>query len=128
MRRFLLGESEGAPVPHPVCAARPNASAPQARHVALAAVTDMLNVGLILIEPQSFARPRRRTEMSQIPSIDYTCARCGARSIYQLVPLEERPTEEQVRAIPHDIPSIDLRCSQCGASQTYKLVPGAAAT
>ena len=61
--------------------------------------------------------------MSQMPSIDYRCTRCGARHIYQLVPLEARPTEDEVRAIPHEIPSIDLRCSRCGASQTYKLVP-----
>jgi DNA-directed RNA polymerase subunit RPC12/RpoP len=63
------------------------------------------------------------TVMSQTPSIDYRCARCGARRIYQLVPLEQRPTEDEVRATRHEIPSIDLRCSRCGASQTYKLVP-----
>lgn len=65
--------------------------------------------------------------MSQIPSIDYTCTHCGARQIFQLVPAEQRPTEEQVQAEPHDIPSIDFRCSRCGASQTYTLVPAAAA-
>jgi len=61
--------------------------------------------------------------VSQTPSIDYKCTRCGARHIYQLVPLEQRPTEHEVEAIPHETPSIDLRCSRCGASQTYKLVP-----
>lgn len=61
--------------------------------------------------------------MSQTPSIDYSCARCGARRTYQLVPLEARPGEEQVSAEPHQTTSIDLRCSRCGASQTYTLVP-----
>jgi DNA-directed RNA polymerase subunit RPC12/RpoP len=61
--------------------------------------------------------------MNQTPSIDYRCSHCGARQTYELVPLEARPTEDEVEAIPHEIPSIDLRCSRCGASQTYKLVP-----
>ena len=61
--------------------------------------------------------------MSETPSIDYRCSRCGALHIYQLVPLGERPTEDEVSAIPHEIPSIDLRCSRCGNSQTYMLVP-----
>ena len=61
--------------------------------------------------------------MSQTPSIDYRCTRCGARHIYQLVPLEARPTENEIRAIPREIPSIDLGCARCGASHTYKLVP-----
>ena len=61
--------------------------------------------------------------MSQTPSIDYKCTHCGAQQTYQLVPLEARPNEDEVEAIPDEIPSIDLRCSRCGASQTYKLVP-----
>ena len=64
--------------------------------------------------------------MSQTPSIDYSCSRCGALHIYQLVPLEARPTEEEVRAIPHTIPSIDLRCSRCGATETHRVVPDTA--
>lgn len=65
----------------------------------------------------------RGTITTKIPSIDYRCTRCGAQRTYQLVPLEARPTEAEVKAIPHEIPSIDLRCSRCGASRTYKLVP-----
>ena len=61
--------------------------------------------------------------MSDTPSIDYRCTRCGARHIYQLVPLEARPTEDEVSALAYEAPSIDLKCSRCGASQTYKLVP-----
>jgi DNA-directed RNA polymerase subunit RPC12/RpoP len=61
--------------------------------------------------------------MSQTPSIDYKCTHCGAEQIYQLVPLEARPTQSEVEAMPHEIPSLDFRCSRCGASQTYKLVP-----
>lgn len=61
--------------------------------------------------------------MNPTPSIDLSCARCGAPRIYQLVPAAARPTEEDVRAIPHTTPSIDLSCSRYGASQTYKLVP-----
>ncbi len=61
--------------------------------------------------------------MNHTASIDYRCTGCGAEHIYQLVPLEARPTQDEVRAIPHEIASIDLRCSRCGASQTYKLVP-----
>jgi len=61
--------------------------------------------------------------MSVTPSIDYTCSRCGARTIYQLVPVEERPSEATVTAAPHEIPSLDFRCSKCGTSQIYKLVP-----
>lgn len=65
--------------------------------------------------------------MSHVPSIDYACARCGASRVYQLVPLEERPTDEQARAEPRAIPSLDFSCSRCGASQTYTLVPGGSA-
>jgi hypothetical protein len=65
--------------------------------------------------------------MHTTPSIDLSCARCGATRIYQLVPLAGRPTVEEAQAIPHAIPSIDLTCSRCGASQTYKLVPDAVA-
>ena len=61
--------------------------------------------------------------MSDTPSIDYRCTRCGARHIYQLVPLEARPTEDEVDAMAYEAPSIDLKCSKCGASQTYKVVP-----
>lgn len=61
--------------------------------------------------------------MSDTPSIDYRCTRCGARHIYQLVPLEARPTEADVDAITYEAPSIDLKCSRCGASQSYKVVP-----
>jgi DNA-directed RNA polymerase subunit RPC12/RpoP len=61
--------------------------------------------------------------MSDTPSIDYRCTRCGARHIYQLVPLEARPTEDEVDAIPYEAPSIDLKCSRCGDSQSYKVVP-----
>ena len=63
------------------------------------------------------------TSMSARPSIDLHCTRCGARHIYQLVPLEERPREDEVRPTPREIASIDFRCSRCSASQTYKLVP-----
>jgi DNA-directed RNA polymerase subunit RPC12/RpoP len=63
---------------------------------------------------------------SETPSIDYRCTRCGARHIYQLLSVEETPTEDEIEAIPHEIPSLDLRCSRCGASQTYKLVPDSA--
>lgn len=61
--------------------------------------------------------------MSNTASIDYRCTRCGERHIYQLVPLEARPTEDEVNASPYEAPSIDLKCSRCGASQSYKLVP-----
>ena len=61
--------------------------------------------------------------MSDTPSIDYRCTRCGARHTYQLVPLEARPTEDEVNAMAYEAPSIDLKCSKCGASQTYKVVP-----
>jgi ribosomal protein L44E len=61
--------------------------------------------------------------MSDTPSIDYRCTRCGARHIYQLVPLEARPTDDAVNAMAYEAPSIDLKCSKCGASQSYKLVP-----
>ncbi|HET6867921.1 MAG TPA: hypothetical protein VFH80_18555 [Solirubrobacteraceae bacterium] len=61
--------------------------------------------------------------MSNTPSIDHRCTRCGAHHIYQLVPLEARLTEDEVNAIAYEAPSIDLKCSRCGASQSYKLVP-----
>ena len=61
--------------------------------------------------------------MSQTPTIDYRCSRCGATHIYGLVPLEQRPTEKAVEAIMHRIPSLDLRCSRCGTAETYELVP-----
>lgn len=61
--------------------------------------------------------------MSNTPSIDHRCTRCGARHIYQLVSLEARPTEDEANAIAYEAPSIDLKCSRCGASEIYKLVP-----
>ncbi|HET6869375.1 MAG TPA: hypothetical protein VFH80_25920 [Solirubrobacteraceae bacterium] len=57
------------------------------------------------------------------PVIDYRCTRCGALHVYQLVPLEAQPIEEEVEAMPHEMPSIDPRCSRCGTSQTDKVVP-----
>jgi DNA-directed RNA polymerase subunit RPC12/RpoP len=66
--------------------------------------------------------------VSHIPSIDYSCARCGARTIYQLVPAQERPYEAQVTSAPDQIPSLDFSCSRCGASRTYTLVPADATT
>lgn len=53
--------------------------------------------------------------------------RYGVRHVYQLIPLQEQPIEEEVKAMPHEIPSIDLRCSRCGTSQTYKVVPDSVA-
>lgn len=61
--------------------------------------------------------------MTHVPSIDYSCTRCGARHIYQLARVEEPPTEEAVSAAPHHVPSLDFRCSRCGAGQTYTLAP-----
>ena len=61
--------------------------------------------------------------MSHNPSIDYSCPHCGARQIYQLVPMEANEHERQATAVAREIPSIDLSCSRCGSSQTYKLVP-----
>ena len=61
--------------------------------------------------------------MYPTPSIDLSCSHCGAPRIYQLVPPEERPTEAEVRRLPHKTASIDLTCSRCGSSQTYKIVP-----
>jgi hypothetical protein len=66
--------------------------------------------------------------MTNIPSIDYMCTSCGARTIYQLVAAEERPSEAQVSSAPHEMTSIDFRCSHCGATATYMLVPAATAT
>jgi DNA-directed RNA polymerase subunit RPC12/RpoP len=66
--------------------------------------------------------------MSEIPSIDYSCARCGARHIYQLVAAHERPTEEQANTAPHPTPSLDFTCSRCGTSHTYTLMPVPPAT
>jgi hypothetical protein len=65
----------------------------------------------------------RATVTAKIPSIDLRCTSCGARRTCRLVPLDACPTEEEVKAIPHEIPSIDLRCSRCGAIQAYGLVP-----
>ena len=33
--------------------------------------------------------------MSNTPSIDHRCTRYGARHVYQLIPLEARPTPER---------------------------------
>ena len=55
------------------------------------------------------------------PSIDYSCARCGASHTYRLVP--EVAPEPAAKIPPREIPSIDLSCQGCGATQTYKLVP-----
>ena len=63
--------------------------------------------------------------MTEGLSIHYRCTHCHTPHIYQLVPLEARPSQAEVRAMPHDIPSIDLTCSRCGASQKYKIVPDA---
>jgi hypothetical protein len=62
--------------------------------------------------------------MSELPSINYRCAHCGATATYQLVPGSAPETHEEHPSIPpSEIPSIDFRCLRCGASQTYTLVP-----
>lgn len=61
--------------------------------------------------------------MSELPSINYVCAHCGASATYQLVPNIAGETHQHASIAPSEIPSIDFRCSRCGASQTYKLVP-----
>lgn len=60
--------------------------------------------------------------MSERPSIDYTCAHCGASSTYQLVPDAARGTHGPVSIGP-SVASIDFSCSRCGTIQTYMLVP-----
>jgi len=55
------------------------------------------------------------------PSIDYTCAHCGASLTYRLVP--EVAPDPGASVAPQQTPSIDLSCSKCGGSQRYKIVP-----
>jgi DNA-directed RNA polymerase subunit RPC12/RpoP len=61
--------------------------------------------------------------MSELPSINYMCANCGATATYQLVPNVAEETHHHASVAPSEIPSIDFRCSHCGARQTYMLVP-----
>jgi len=65
--------------------------------------------------------------MQHIPSIDYSCARCGATQIYQLVPMATPEQGQRPSTGPGAIPSLDLSCSRCGATQTYQLVPASVA-
>jgi hypothetical protein len=58
-----------------------------------------------------------------LPSIDYSCARCGNSQSYRLVPADGQAHSRPASISPAEIPSIDLRCSRCGTSQTYQLVP-----
>jgi DNA-directed RNA polymerase subunit RPC12/RpoP len=61
--------------------------------------------------------------MSRNPSIDYSCPHCGARQIYELVPMNADERDRPTHVVAREIPSIDLSCSRCGSSQTYMLVP-----
>ena len=61
--------------------------------------------------------------MSHTPSIDYSCPHCGARQIYEVVPIAGKEREQRARLVTREIPSIDFSCSRCGSSKMYKLVP-----
>jgi DNA-directed RNA polymerase subunit RPC12/RpoP len=61
--------------------------------------------------------------MPELPSINYSCARCGTTQTYSLMPGEASEPDEHGSAAPREIPSIDFACSRCGAIQTYQLVP-----
>jgi hypothetical protein len=61
--------------------------------------------------------------MSHSPSIDYSCPHCGARQIYELVPMEASESDQPTNVIAREAPSLDFSCSRCGSSQTYMLVP-----
>jgi len=63
--------------------------------------------------------------MTETPSIDYSCPKCGAHQTYQLVPMDAGELDQHPR---RETPSIDLSCSRCGAIQTYRLVPVGEAT
>ncbi len=64
--------------------------------------------------------------MSPVPSIDYTCSRCGALTTYHLVPSTAHEQHDPPSGPPRAIPSIDYTCSRCGASETYTLTPDVA--
>lgn len=53
------------------------------------------------------------------PVFDYTCAHCGARETYSLVPVR-RETGVEPPAYP--APELDFTCSRCGTSDTFQLV------
>jgi predicted RNA-binding Zn-ribbon protein involved in translation (DUF1610 family) len=59
--------------------------------------------------------------MSVTPSIDYKCPDCGATTIYQLVPMDQREPPEVGETA--ETPSINFVCSMCGASRIYMLSP-----
>jgi hypothetical protein len=57
--------------------------------------------------------------MTDRPIFDYTCAHCGARETYSLVPAARNGSDEPRRT---DAPELDFSCSRCGATDTYMLV------
>jgi DNA-directed RNA polymerase subunit RPC12/RpoP len=66
---------------------------------------------------------KERIRMSPVPSIDYTCSRCGAVTTYHLDPAAARERQGRPSGPARAIPSIDYTCSRCGANDTYTLTP-----
>jgi DNA-directed RNA polymerase subunit RPC12/RpoP len=57
--------------------------------------------------------------MTDAPVLEYTCAHCGARETYSLVPAARGGSAEPSRT---DAPELDFTCSRCGATDTFQLV------
>ena len=61
--------------------------------------------------------------MTNLPTLDWTCARCGNTERLQLV---NAPTGQEDAGVRHphpDAPTLDWTCSRCGTTETYRLVP-----
>jgi RNase P subunit RPR2 len=63
--------------------------------------------------------------MTQHPTLDWTCAHCGAHETWDLVKREE-PHREDAPGAPSQRPTLDWTCAVCGTTDTYMLVPATA--
>jgi RNase P subunit RPR2 len=62
--------------------------------------------------------------MSDVPTLDWTCAHCGNNMTLELVMLSPSEGGHQ-RTEPmgsQEAPRLDWTCSRCGTTETYMLV------
>ena len=60
--------------------------------------------------------------MTDTPTLDWTCSRCGASTLYRLKPLSDQDALPR-SGTEHPLPTLDWTCAHCGASHVYQLVP-----
>ena len=61
--------------------------------------------------------------MTTVPTLNWTCARCGNRERLQLVNAPAGVQDAEASHGHEDEPTLDWTCSRCGTTETYRLVP-----